>query len=588
MNPVLVAFEGLVFQTPQPVERRSLAVGGIAGSQALYKKHAFRLFLALLLCPWLANATPAQIQPGTLYPVLQDLPGSCGQPWSGIDAAALERLKALYREHHFEPLWTDERVDQLLTQLGALTDDGLEPAAYAPETIRRFMQPRSTDPLQQACSDAFASHAYLTALLHLATGRLQQEPIWRSPDAERQAAADAPLLVIASEGLAHLEQAFNKARPSLQQYHNLRKAYARLREQPLTAPWPAIPSGKTLRLGMVDPRVTLLRERLSHGGYLDASSTAPTNRATPSKDAETRYGSELETALKSFQQRHGLQDDGILGADTLQALNATPTDRLNQLRVNLERFRRLARDIEPRSLLVDIAGGRVIYFRDSSPQWEARSQVGRDSRQTPQIKSKVTRLTLNPTWTIPPTILREDKLPQIRANLGYLAEHKLKVLDYEGRELDPATIDWTNPGRILLRQSAGPDNPLGRVVIRFANPYSIYLHDTPSQGLFTRSQRAFSSGCVRVESVMQLVNLLLTDAERERVAQLLESGQTYEFRPAESTPILLAYWTAEADSSGQPRYRPDLYHRDPQLLTALQSADRHPLLPGVDGLRHDR
>ncbi|HAQ88167.1 MAG TPA: murein L,D-transpeptidase, partial [Pseudomonas sp.] len=132
-------------------------------------------------------------------------------------------------------------------------------------------------------------------------------------------------------------------------------------------------------------------------------------------------------------------------------------------------------------------------------------------------------------------------------NLDYLAQHNMQVLDYQGQVLDPATVDWSNPGRILLRQAAGPDNPLGRVVIRFANPYSIYLHDTPSQGLFARSQRAFSSGCVRVESVMQLVDLLLNEDEHERVNQLLETGLTYEYRPAETTPILLAYWTAEAD-----------------------------------------
>ena len=534
----------------------------------------------------MANATPVDIQPGALYPVLQDLPGSCGQPWSGINAAALARLKSLYRQHGFEPLWTDNKqVDELLVQLLSLTDDGLEPAGYAPETIRRLMQPLPANPLRRACSDALTTHAYLTALNHLANGRIPEdavEPIWRSPDTDREAAADARLLTIASEGLAHLEQAFNKARPSLQQYHNLVKAYARLRDQPLAAPWPAIPAGATLRPGMTDSRVPLLRKLLSQSGDFQTATTAT------AAAEQTRYSRELEAALKSFQHRHGLQEDGILGPDTLQALNATPTDRLHQLRVNLERFRRLARDIEPRSLLVDIAGGRVIYFRDNSPQWEARSQVGRDSRQTPQIKSEVTRLTLNPTWTIPPTILREDKLPQIRTNPDYLAEHKLKVLDYQGQELDPATIDWANPGRILLRQSAGPDNPLGRVVIRFANPYSIYLHDTPSQGLFARSQRTFSSGCVRVESVMQLVNLLLTEAERERVAQLLETGQTFEFRPSQPTPILLAYWTAEADSSGQPRYRPDVYHRDARLLGALQASDRRPLLPGLESLGHDR
>ena len=543
----------------------------------MYKKHTSGLLFTLLLAPWLAVAEPVPEPAGSIQGVLQNLPSACGQPLADVDTTALERLSEFYRRKQFDMLWTSyTQIDALLVQIEALVDDGLEPAAYHPEAIRRAMLTATRDPLHRECSDVLASHAYLSALGHLAQGRLPQdriEPVWHRPDAAATPKAEAHLMSIASEGLEHLEHTFNKARPSLEQYNNLRKAYARLRDQP-EPEWQPIPTGQTLRPGMSDPRVPLLRQRLSADGYLLATAGAP--------GADDRYSDQLVDALKAFQRRHALQDDGILGADTLTELNATPVNRLNQLRVNLERFRWLSADIEPRSLLVDIAGGRVIYFRDSSPQWEARIQVGRDTRQTPSIKSIVTRITLNPTWTVPPSILREDKLPQIRENPSYLAQHNMQVLDYEGRVLDPATIDWSNPGRILLRQAAGPDNPLGRVVIRFANPYSIYLHDTPSQGLFARSQRAFSSGCVRVESVMQLVDLLLSEAERERVAQLLDTGLTYEYRPTEPTPILLAYWTAEADSNGLPRYRPDVYRRDQKLLAALQAADRGLVPPAIN------
>lgn len=537
----------------------------------MYKNHAFRLLAGLLLAPLLCAAEPTDAQPGPVYDVLQTLSTSCGAPLADLDAAALQRLSELYRGAQYELLWTSyPKLDKLLEQFDHMADDGLDPANYGPQAIRRDMQTATDEALHRECSDLLTSHGYLSALSDLAQGRLPQdrtEPVWHSADAAAQQLADAQLLAIASEGLTHLEQAFNKARPSLEQYHNLRKAYARLRNQPQSE-WLPVPSGKTLRPGMDDPRVPVLRQRLSTDSYLLDATVEPGM-------AETHYDAALEEALKAFQRRHTLQDDGVVGANTLAELNATPEDRLNQLRVNLERFRWLVRDIEPRSLLVDIAGGRVIYFRDNSPQWEARVQVGRDTRQTPSIKSSVTRITLNPTWTVPPTILREDALPKIRASLDYLAQHNMQVLDYQGQLLDPTMIDWNNPGRVLLRQASGPGNPLGRVVIRFANPYSIYLHDTPSQGLFARSQRAFSSGCVRVESVMELVNLLLTEPERERVNQLLEAGQTYEYRPAEPTPVLLAYWTAEADSSGTPRYRTDVYHRDPGLLAALQASDRN-------------
>lgn len=540
----------------------------------MYKKHTFCVLLILLFSPVLAIAEPEPDTPNPMAEALQELPKACGQAWGTVDETALRRLSALYLRHQFERLWTSHaQVNALLVQLETLADDGLDPAQYQLDAIRRLTQSATPLPRDQACADIFISHVYLSALGHLAQGRLPQdriEPLWRNPNADAQQQADERLIAIASDGLSQLEHAFNKARPSLEQYHNLRKAYVQLRSAPLPDQQP-IEAGKTLRLGMSDPRVPSLRLRLSTDGYLQDEPIAP--------EANELYGAALEGALKAFQRRHALQDDGVLGSGTLAALNATPRDRLDQLRVNLERFRWYAADIEPRSLLVDIAGGRVIFFRNNSPQWEARGQVGRDTRQTPSIKSRVTRLTLNPTWTVPPTILREDKLPKIRESLDFLAQHKLQVLDYEGVELDPATVDWNNPGRILLRQAPGPDNPLGRVVIRFANPYSIYLHDTPSQGLFARSQRAFSSGCVRVESVMQLIDLLLTPAERERVAGLLEAGNTYEFRPVESTPILLAYWTAEADSSGEPRYRPDIYRRDQALLAALVATNRDLTLP---------
>lgn len=535
----------------------------------MYKKHAFRLFVPLVLSPLLAWAEPASEAPGPLQTALQTLPEACPQPLADITPQAHQQLSALYERMQYAHLWTSyEQLDELLTQLDALIDDGLNPATYQPQAIRQALQTSTAQPLHRECSDLLASHGYLLALQHLLRGRLpqeQHEPVWRSSEVQED---DQRLLDIAAQAVQTPQLAFDKARPALEQYRNLRLAHAQMRKAGLPES-PRIPSGTTLRPGMTDPRLPLLRQRLSNGGYLQSA-------ALDADDADERYNAADEAALKAFQRQHGLQDDGVLGAETLAALNVTADERRDQLRVNLERFRWFSRDIEAQSLLVDIAGGRVIHFHQGQPLWETRAQVGRSTRQTPAIKSRVTRLTLNPTWTIPPTILREDKLPKIRENLDYLAQQNLHVLDYQGNPLDPQLIDWNNPGNILLRQAAGPDNPLGRVAIRFANPYSIYLHDTPSQGLFGRSQRAFSSGCVRVESVIQLVNLLLADNEHERFERLLESGKTYEFRLSKAMPILLAYWTAEADSSGQPRYRPDIYQHDHSLLDALRAADQPP------------
>ena len=361
---------------------------------------------------------------------------------------------------------------------------------------------------------------------HLAHGRLRQadiEPIWRSPDAP-EADDRQRLLQIAVQGLADLPGAFDRARPPHALYRDLRAAYARQRQAALPA-WRPLPSGPTLRPGMRDERSPLLRELLLAGAG-----------STPALDL--RYDDELVEAVHGFQLQHGLEADGVVGAATLAALNINPASRLDQLRINLERLRWISRDLEPQSLLVDIAGARLIYFRDSCPFWQTRTQVGREARQTPPLKSRISRLTLNPTWTVPPTILKQDKLPLIREDIAYLARHQMRVIDAQGNAVDPYAVDWANPRGILLRQDAGPASPLGQVAIRFANPFSVYLHDTPSKPLFERAARAVSSGCVRVESALQLVDLLLEEDRAGHRRQVVAKRRDPRIpaRPADTDP----------------------------------------------------
>ncbi len=543
------------------LQARSLAVTGMAWSDKLFKKRAFRLAVWLCLAPIAVSAEPLVAPPTPLEAALANLPQRCTAMPDRLEPEALQRLSAFYAAVHHQPVWNSyATLDGLLQQLAQLTDDGLDPAQYQPERIREQLYQSSAAPLHRECADILTSHAYLEALHHLARGRLRQadvEPIWRSPDA---AARDdsQQLLQIAVQGLTDLPRAFEHARPALALYRDLRAAYARLRLAPLPA-WRPVPTGATLRPGMSDERVPLLRELL----LADTGSPAA---------LEQRYDDELVEAVRRFQSQHGLEADGVIGAGTLAALNVSPASRLDQIRINLERLRWISRDLEPQSLLVDIAGARLIYYRDSCPFWQTRTQVGRQARQTPPLKSQISRLTLNPTWTVPPTILQQDKLPLIREDAGYLARHGMRVLDAQGNDLDPASVDWQAPRNIMLRQEAGPANPLGQVAIRFANPFSVYLHDTPSKPLFDRTDRALSSGCVRVEGALQLVDLLLDETERETVTRLLQTGKTHEYRLAHRTPILMAYWTAAVDDNGQLRYRPDVYQRDAALLRALDAA----------------
>ncbi|SDU24815.1 Murein L,D-transpeptidase YcbB/YkuD [Geopseudomonas guangdongensis] len=479
------------------------------------------------------------------------------------DAAMRAALQALYQMQHFAPLWDATRLAALRQQLDALADDGLDPGHYHRQALAR------PDDLAPTCREALASHAYLLALQHLRHGRLAaqaREALWHAQSTPPPVASVlAP--DVALRGLDDLPATFEQARPAAAQYRELRRVYAAQRRQPLPS-WTSLPAGALLRPERRDPRVPALAQRLAAEGYLSAAEAAA---------ADEHYGAALVAALRRFQQRHHVQADGVLGPATLAELNVPAQTRRDQLRVNLERWRWLAGELEPNLLLVDIAGAELSYYRDDALQWQSRTQVGRAERPTPQLKSRISHLTLNPTWTVPPTILKQDKLPEIRRDLGYLQRNHLRVLDYAGNELDPQGIDWNNPGAVLLRQDPGRHNALGRVAIRFPNPFAVYLHDTPSQYLFDKLPRVFSSGCVRVEGALRLMDLLLdgaTPARRARIDAWFASGETRNVDLPRPLPILMAYWTVATDAEGA-LYRPDLYRLDAPLLAALERAGAH-------------
>ena len=515
----------------------------------MFKKRAFYLSIALLTAPLVAVGDPLPV--GSLNPVqqaLSQLPQDCPGLAARVSEPSKQLLQGFYLGQNDQLVWTDnQRLSALQSALAQLADDGLDPGNYKLPSTRDL------------CADIETSQQYLQALQDLHYGRLPQakfEPVWHASEVPQD--RQARILALAGPGLNDIPRAFDQARPQGEMYQNLRRVYARQRLQPLPQ-WQPLASGPLLRPGMQDARVPELAKRLFSEGYL--------NHLPASVDHT--YTNELAAAVKSFQLDHSLQADGVIGAGTLKELNITPRERLEQLRINLERFRWIAQDFEPDSLLVNVPAAQLTVYQNGLPVWQTRTQVGRAERQTPLLKSRVNRLTLNPTWTIPPTIFREDKLPQIRRDPSFLSRQDLQIVDSNGQPLAAQDIDWDRPGNILLRQGAGPRNPLGRIAIRFPNPFSVYLHDTPSQALFSKGPRAFSSGCVRVESVFQLRDLLVTPAEKARTEELLSTGLTHEFRLSRPVPILMTYWTAQASKDGKVTYAPDIYNHDPALIAAL-------------------
>ena len=483
-----------------------------------------------------------------------------------------EALNALYQAKGYTAIWQDEaRMTLLQAELSELLDDGLNPLEYL------VPAPADADPV---CAELHYSALYLQALEHLSRGRLDQqrhEPVWQSPSVLAPVRLSVAQLGIA--GLENLTAGFASARPTLPLYQKLRSAY-----QQMDADLPeleAFPAGPLIRPESTDARLPLLARRLMLTGYLDpAASAGPLDRPVLAEPdmlhlQPLTYHDILQRAVRAFQADHGLQPDAVIGPQTVTALNFSPRQRQQQVRINLERLRWLDARRQHHSLIVNAAGGVAILHEGDSTRWTSRVQSGTADRATPLLDSRVNRVTLNPSWTIPPTIMREDKLPQIRANPAYFAERNLLVLNHDGTQLDPAAIDWQNPGGVMLREPPGPGNPLGRMVFRFDNPFSVFLHDTPSQALFERAVRNVSSGCVRVQRADELADYLfytLDSQQRQRIRQRMDSGTTHEIRIDNAPQVLLTYWTAQGLDNGKLRFTPDPYQLDAPLIRAYHQA----------------
>ncbi len=536
-----------------------------------------------LLLGAVAHAQPPE--PGQpLGPVAEQIRDRVEQSRAAQAVAASGRpagdtVVEFYEHHQFAPAWTrPDDLDQLLTALRDMAGDGLDPEDYALSELQRrravLDDPQAT-PQQRAEFDLLATDACLTALLHLYRGKVDPATLDTHWNFDPRQLDQARGLQAVRDALAQgtVGTLFARARPQDPLYAQLRAALARLRTVAAAGGWPLLAPGPTLKPGSHDPRVPTLRRRLRLAGY-------PTD-----EEPGDLYDPALEAAVKQFQRDQYLVVDGYLGKATLAALNVPVEARIGQLRANLERARWMLHRRQGRFVVVDIAGYQVIYYKDGKPVWRSRVQVGKPYRSTPVFKSEITYLTLNPTWTVPPTILRNDILPKVRRNLGYLAANRIRVLDAQGRELAPASVNWADPRGIVLRQDAGPGNSLGQLVIRFPNPYAVYLHDTPHQRLFAGEQRTYSSGCIRVERPRELAELLLDDPvawNRGEIDRAIDTRKTQTVMLREPVPLLLAYWTMDLHEDGRVGFRPDVYRRDSPLLAALARSRVSPWLPAPE------
>lgn len=322
--------------------------------------------------------------------------------------------------------------------------------------------------------------------------------------------------------------------------------------------WQKVASGPTLKRGSAGKRVLVLRKRLAITEDLEEAGTS------------NKFDTLVESAVKRFQRRHGIQATGKVGGQTLAALNVPVEARLATMKLNLERWGALPEDFGERYLIVNIPDFQLDVLEADRGVMSMRVVVGRAfERSTPLIKDTITHIVISPTWSVPASIAKMDILPQVIEDDEYLANHRMLVFDrsHPDTPLDPSDIDWddvdTADFPYVFRQEPGKENSLGRIKFVFPNHYDIYLHDTPARELFARSERDFSSGCIRIERPVELAEFLLGDEiGRDSILAMMEVEKERTFRLSKRVPIYIVYWTCWVNADGAVQFRNDVYGLD--------------------------
>jgi murein L,D-transpeptidase YcbB/YkuD len=451
------------------------------------------------------------------------------QPW--LPERDERTIISFYEARGHKPLWHSadgltQTGQRLRSQLSRAAEDGLRPEDYA---TPRLINPR---PLDLALADI-----RLTAL----AVRYARDARGGRIDPRRLSALITPKLDLpaASEVLARLDghaepdTVLASYQPAHEGYRALKAKLAELRQsQPQAQPSVRIPAGPAIRIGMRDDRITLIRARF---GF------AP-------EDGRV-HDAGLATLVASFQRDNALPANGVINRATIDAMNGGgPTAKSADLIANMERWRWLAGDLGSEYLIINVPEYMVRKVDHGEVVHAARVVVGKAERPTPIFSDLMDHLVLNPSWTIPPTILREDILPRLAADPGYAERRGYQVI--------------RRGNNITVRQPPGPANALGNIKFMFPNDHAVYLHDTPSRNLFASARRAYSSGCVRVERPLKLAELVLAGTDggwsEQRLQSLVGSGER-TIRLTRKLPIHIVYMTQAVDTDGTLRNFEDIY-----------------------------
>lgn len=468
-------------------------------------------------------------------------------------------LASAYKDLSHQPVWTNENgpnelAKALIREIGGSDTDGLIPFDYL-ASLADGWQNENPAKLEILFSTMFRKYGR-----DLNGGRTT-------------AAISEPDIVIKRKkfDMTHWLQEINvkgpaavtkQLRPVHPQYERLRTMLKAYRQLATRGGWPAISKGKTLKPDMVDPRVVELRNNMAGKGY-----NGLLNVAEPE-----RYDERVAGAVSHFQARNGLEDDAVVGPKSLAALNVPAEKRVEQIIVNMERWRWLQRELGTRHVLVNQASFTMQVVNKGDVIDERRVIVGKEYHKSPMFSDRIRYLEFNPTWTVPRSIAGSEILPKLRKDPSYLSRNNYKLYTSwkaNAPAVNAHSVDWDSVSsknfRYKIVQQPGERNALGRVKFMFPNSFNVYLHDTPSRGLFSRAERALSHGCIRVFDPLGFAELLLktdTGLSRSKINNIVKSKKLTRISLKKPVPVHLSYFTVWVKNNGVPAFYNDVYKRD--------------------------
>ncbi len=491
-----------------------------------------------------------------------------GRVVAGEHIAAHDFLPKLYAALGGKLAWSrPESVKALASAVAQSWEDGLSPADFHADYVNAQAGSLSGN---AADRDLVLSDALIRLLYQLYFGKVDPNGLDPNWNFGRPALSEDPAQTIAGAlATGDIAALIVRARVQHPLYIELKARLQQYTNFDVSGGWGSVPTGPAVKPGQKDPRIAALRSRLKLTGEFTGQAAGE----------EELLDDVLVASLKSFQEEHGLEPDGVLGGETVKALNVPAHDRVDQIRVNLERGRWLLRDLQPDMVIVNVAGTYLHLFFKGEKVWSTRVIVGKPYTKTPIFTETMKTVVFNPDWTVPRSIVVNEIVPKAAADPGYLAANAYYLTDSAGRPVGP--IDWSAytgasfPYRVVQRP--GPKNALGLVKFLFPNKYSVYLHDTPGRQLFAKAGRNFSHGCIRVEDPMKLAELILGNRlgwDRAKVDAAVATGKMQSVALTSPLPVLLLYWTVDPSPVGGTAFYKDVYGRDARLLKALDAGFR--------------